>query len=136
MILQIKINLLINSIGLMKTKLPIIFNQYVKPYPINRRYIGGNVPVTLAGFGATDPELSVLSNLTHTMMSQKLQYMETRTITFNQCSIRAGLHNVMNIFYPWKPIIHPTSHLCTLQEKGTGLCFGKNLVMINQWLHI
>ncbi|KAG5666500.1 hypothetical protein PVAND_014524 [Polypedilum vanderplanki] len=63
-------------------------------------------------------------------MADHLQYMETQIITHNDCSRRAAIFAALYPRDVVKPIIHPTSHICTLQPRGIGLCFGDSGSML------
>jgi secreted trypsin-like serine protease len=120
------------SIGLVRTSTPIIFSKFVQPAPINRRYIlGGNVNATVAGFGAFDPSIDLNRNPPSELFpSEVLRYINTRIITHNDCSFRAGMYNMANIGGNINPIIHPTSHICTLNTGNSGTCVGDSGSML------
>lgn len=86
----------------------------------------------MAGFGAYDPRININSpdTLVNMTMSEHLQYMDTTIITHNDCSTRTMLFNARNPNHIIQPIIHPTSHLCTLSARGVGLCFGDSGSML------
>lgn len=63
-------------------------------------------------------------------MSENLQYMHTRILTHQECRRRANFFNTIGVTYPFNIYIHPTSHICSLQPRGIGLCFGDSGSML------
>ena len=114
----------------MKTDRPIIFTALVQPIPLSRRRVRGNVQGIAAGFGAYDPSIDLNFPLEDLVMSENLQYMNTRILSYTECRNRANFYNNIGITYPFNIIIHPTSHICSLQPRGVGLCFGDSGSML------
>ncbi|KAL7011868.1 hypothetical protein ACKWTF_014498 [Chironomus riparius] len=117
------------DIGLLKTTTKIIFNEFVRPIPLGRRRITGSFQAIAAGFGAYSPNITIDSPASEWVMSRHLQYMPATIISHNECNIRTSFFNALNPFYLIKPIIHPTSHFCTIQP-ASGLCFGDSGSML------
>jgi hypothetical protein len=87
-----------------------------------------------AGFGAYFPNITINSPPSDLVMSRHLQYMPTTIISHNECNIRTAFFNALNPFYIVKPIIHPTSHICTVQPTS-GLCFGEKFSKIYEFVN-
>ncbi|KAG5666502.1 hypothetical protein PVAND_014526 [Polypedilum vanderplanki] len=118
-----------HDIAVIKTDVPIVYNEFVQPIAIGHRHIIGNIQATVAGFGAFDPSIDLNFPLEDLVMADRLKYIETQIITFNDCSRRANIFNTINPFY-LNLFVHPTSHICTLQPRGIGVCFGDSGSML------
>lgn len=84
-----------------------------------------NMVGTVAGFGAYFTNISSNPNPEEIVMSTSLRYFETRILTHIECNYRTYLFNFLNPDYPVHHIIHPVNNMCTLQPRGTGICYGK-----------
>lgn len=108
---------------MLKSTTRIIFNEFTQPIPLGRRHILRPTPGIAAGFGAYFKNITLDTTGDQLVMSQHLQYMDAQIISHSECSFRTGIFNAMNPNYLIKPIIHPTSHICSIQA-ASGLCFG------------
>lgn len=90
----------------------------------------GDIPGIVAGFGAYDPSIDINFPLENLVMSENLQFMNTRILSNSDCRSRANFYNTIGITYPFNLIIHPTSHICSHQPRGVGLCFGDSGSML------
>jgi hypothetical protein len=111
------------SIGLIKTAVRIIFNDFVQPVPINRRRIIRTTPGIVAGFGmyfnniTAPPEVIVVSD--------SLQYAQMRILSHLECDLRANIVNFLDKSF-LAPVIHMKSNICTVEPKGVGICYGEH----------
>lgn len=108
----------LNSIGLIKVDRDIIFHDHVRPIPLVRRRVIGTVFSMVAGFGVSylDRRWEVVE------VPDTLQFMWTSTITNTECAVRAALFGKLESRTA-TPTIY-SGHLCTLNSRGTGTCFG------------
>ncbi|XP_070507824.1 chymotrypsin-1-like [Chironomus tepperi] len=114
-----------NDIGLIKTKSPIIFNDFTQPMTItSQTRIFANMKGTVAGFGAYFTNITLNPPPEEIVLSTNLRFFDTRVLSQIECNYRTYLFNFLNPDYPIHHIIHPTNNLCTLQQRGTGICFG------------
>ena len=110
------------SIGLIKTQIPIIFNDFVQPIQINRRRILMSTPGVVAGFGAYFTNITAPPE--EMIMSENLQFAELRILSHLECDLRVNIVNLIDQSF-LAPVIHPKSNICTLEPKGHGICYGK-----------
>ncbi|XP_070507804.1 chymotrypsin-2-like [Chironomus tepperi] len=116
-----------NDIGLIKTTIPIIFNEFVQPVSINRRRILRTTPGIIAGFGMYFKNITVYPD--EMVMSENLQYAEMRILSHFECDIRTNIINFLDETY-MAPVIHMKSNICTVEPKGVGICFGDSGSML------
>jgi secreted trypsin-like serine protease len=94
-----------NDIGLIKLRMPITFNDYIKLIYMANVALGGGTSLTIIGWGQTsdsDPELS-----------ESLQYQTVSTLTNAECKIYYGNQISDNM-------------ICVQGNYNEGTCIGDN----------
>lgn len=97
---------LANDISLVRTAVPMDFNDNVKAIPLSRTNIGGEVTAVATGWGQTSNPGSAPDNL---------QFLNLQTITNAQCRNRYSLLNSVRVY---------DHNICTTSPTGQGMCMG------------
>lgn len=95
-----------HDICLLKLNKDIVFNSKVQPIKLNTEPLGGDVTVTLSGWGKTE-------HPGHVKPPNILQFINLKTMTNEECS--SSVSPTLNI---------TADVLCVSTELGRGGCFG------------